>query len=92
MYLLWPYPGPEDPDGFYSRWWIIEQLAHSTADWAQHHNVGIRTKCKKHGFVLTFDRETDYTMFALSWRPPPTDYPKWFRYEIKEPMRVDRHR
>jgi hypothetical protein len=68
----------------------VTELASSIRDWATKNQVGYTQKLSRHGFRVSFDRDQDFTLFALSWQPPDDDI--WYQYEVKDPMRVDRYR
>lgn len=86
MYLQWPLPR----DTHTHAGVIIAELAASIQDWAEKHGVGYTQKLSRHGFRVSFDRDQDFTLFVMSWQPPDDD--RWYQYEIKDPMRVDRYR
>jgi hypothetical protein len=55
--------------------------------WSKQHGIDHRTRNIKYTKRITFDDETTYSFFALTWAPKPSNFQSYLlNYRLIEPM------
>ena len=67
----------------YANYWLKQNLE----SWAERYNVEYRTKNIKYTRRVTFDTDSTYSFFALTWSPKSTTFQSYLLdYRLIEPM------
>lgn len=77
---------PKDADG-QAAIFVNQILARELSRWSKQHGIGYKTKNIKHTKRVTFDDDTSYSFFAMSWTPSPSNFESYLlNYRLIEPM------
>lgn len=87
MYLEWKIPS--SPSHVMPGRWIVD-LRDELHKWSDQYNIPYNTKYHKLTYRVTFDDDQTYSLFLLSWNPRIRHENFW--PELKDPMKIDRHR
>ena len=82
MYLEFSFPNTPGGTAAYAYEYLISDLA----TWSDQHNIAYRKKYIKYCVRVTFDDDTFYSFFAITWNPK---YSQYFDYCVIDPMKVD---
>lgn len=85
MYLQWPVHRYQSAAAT-----AALEIEASVHEWATKHDVAYTSKLARLGYRISFDDPKHFTLFALTWSSPHDG--EWFQFDIKDPMRIDRHR
>ena len=53
----------------------IEEIQEEVQNWAEHYGVRYTTKYVKGVFRVGFDKESDFTLFTMTWAPDIEESP-----------------
>jgi hypothetical protein len=66
--------------------WVTAAINHEMHAWSDRYSIPYFTKTVKYGKRFTFDDDTHYSFFAMTWNPSlPVP-----NYYLIEPMKIDR--
>jgi hypothetical protein len=60
-------------------------ISRDLQQWSNQYNISYNTKIVKYKKRVTFDHESDYSVFAMTWNPKQV---AWLNYVLIEPMKT----